>query len=198
MLERLVGELTIEHRNERISSHRLALFTLGHSPDAFLLLKLTEAAGGTKFVPLMWAGLHVIKASVSILFGGWSDRAGRRTVISMGWLIYALVYAGFAISDSSQALLTWFLVYGFYFGFAEGAEKAFVADLAPISRRGVAFGWYTAVQGLGALAASLMFGAIWSAFGDTAAFATGAVLALGATVLLRLVIPARRAVVRSA
>ena len=48
----------------------LALFTLGNSTDAFLLLKLTEAAGGAQFVPLMWAGLHVVKASVSMLFGG--------------------------------------------------------------------------------------------------------------------------------
>jgi MFS family permease len=176
----------------------LALFTLGNSTDAFLLLKLTEAAGSAQFVPLMWAGLHVVKASVSILFGGWSDRAGRRTVISMGWLIYAIVYAGFAASDTLPVLLTWFLVYGFYFGFAESAEKALVADLAPASQRGVAFGWYTAVQGLGALAASLMFGAIWSAFGDAAAFATGAVLALVATALLHFVVPGRRGAVPSA
>jgi MFS family permease len=185
----------IEHERLPRSFRRfmmvLALFTLGNSTDAFLLLKLTEASGSAQLVPMMWAGLHVIKASVSILFGGWSDRAGRLTVISTGWLIYALVYAGFAASDSWPALLTWFLVYGFYFGFAESAEKALVADLAPVSRRGVAFGWYTAVQGLGALAASLMFGAIWSAFGDTAAFATGAVLALVATALLRFAVPAR-------
>ena len=56
----------------------------------------------------------------------------------------------------------------------KAAEKALVADLAPESRRGVAFGWYTAVQGLGALAASLMFGVIWSTAGAAAAFAVGA------------------------
>jgi MFS family permease len=63
----------------------LMLFMLGSSTDAFLLLKLTDATGGTRWVPLMWAGLHVVKASVSILFGSWSDRAGRRTVIAAGW-----------------------------------------------------------------------------------------------------------------
>ena len=148
----------------------LALFTLGNSTDAFLLLKLTDAAGSVRFVPLMWAALHVVKASVSIAAGSWSDRVGRRKVIATGWLVYAVVYAGFAVSTTILPLLGWFLVYGFYFGFAEGAEKALVADLAPAERRGTAFGIYTAVTGVGALAASVIFGFVWNAYGTTAAF----------------------------
>jgi len=105
-------------------------------------------------------------------------------VIAIGWLVYALVYAGFAVSESLPALLAWFLIYGFYFGFTEGTEKALIADLAPASRRGYAFGVYTAVQGLGALAASIVFGLIWTAYGSAAAFGVGAVLALLATALL--------------
>jgi len=168
----------------------LALFTLGNSSDVFLLLRLTDVAGSVKFIPLMWSGLHVVKASVSVLGGDWSDRVGRRAVIAIGWLVYAAVYGGFAVSASLPVLLGWFLVYGFYFGFAEGTEKALVADLAPASRRGFAFGLYTAVQGLGALAASVLFGVIWKAFGAAAAFGMGAALALAATGLLFVVIPA--------
>jgi MFS family permease len=162
----------------------LALFTLGNSTDAFLLLRLTDAAGSATYVPLMWAGIHVVKTSVSLVGGSWSDRIGRRIVIGTGWLVYAVVYAGFAMSSSLTALLGWFLVYGFYFGFAEGTEKALVADLAPAARRGTAFGIYNGVTGLGALAASLLFGALWSLFGASVAFATGSALALVATVLL--------------
>src|SRR5947209_10321509 len=75
----------------------LALFMLGNSSDAFLLLRLTDAAGSARFVPLMWSALHIVKATVSIASGGWSDRVGRRTVIATGWLVYALAYAGFAM-----------------------------------------------------------------------------------------------------
>ena len=162
----------------------LTLFTLGNSTDAFLLLKLTDAAGSAQFIPLMWSALHAVKAVVSVVGGSWSDRIGRRSVIATGWIVYAAVYAGFAWSETLPALLAWFLVYGFYFGFAEGTEKALVADLAPPSRRGFAFGVYTAVQGLGALAASLLFGLIWNAYGAAVAFGVGAALALAATVLL--------------
>jgi MFS family permease len=167
----------------------LTLFMLGNSTDAFLLLRLTGAAGGARFVPLMWAGIHVVKTTVSVVGGSWSDRIGRRTVMAIGWIVYAVVYAGFAISDALPALLTWFLIYGFYYGFAEGTEKALVADLAPASRRGTAFGIYNAVSGLGALTASIIFGAIWTAYGSPAAFATGAALACVATALLFVVVP---------
>ncbi len=162
----------------------LAVFALGNSTDAFLLLRLTDAAGSAKFVPLMWAGIHVVKTAVSFVSGGWSDRIGRRAVISTGWIVYAIVYAGFAFSSSLTALLAWFLVYGFYFGFAEGTEKAFVADLAPAARRGTAFGIYNAVTGFGALTASLVFGLLWTMFGAPIAFGVGALLAFIATVLL--------------
>jgi MFS family permease len=167
----------------------LTLFTLGNSTDAFLLLKLTEAAGSPKFIPLIWAALHVVKATVSMIGGSWSDRVGRRGVIALGWIIYAAVYAGFAVSASLDTLVAWFLVYGFYFGFAEGTEKALVADLAPAASRGLAFGIYNAVQGLGALAASLMFGMLWRAFGAATAFGVGATLALLATALLPVAVP---------
>jgi MFS family permease len=167
----------------------VAIFTLGNSTDAFLLLKLTEAAGGPAFIPMMWAALHVVKAGVSIVGGGWSDRIGRRAVIALGWIVYAAVYAGFAMSASLPALLLWFLVYGLYFGLTEGTEKALIADLAPASRRGFAFGLYHAVTGLGALAASLVFGIIWTVAGPAVAFSFGAVVALVSTMLLFVVLP---------
>jgi MFS family permease len=162
----------------------LAIFALGNSTDAFLLLRLTQAAGSATYVPLMWAGIHVVKSAVSFVSGDWSDRIGRRSVITIGWIVYAIVYAGFAFSERLTPLVAWFIVYGFYFGFAEGTEKALVADLAPASRRGAAFGIYNAVTGLGALAASLVFAAVWNWFGAPIAFGVGAALALVATVLL--------------
>ena len=162
----------------------LAIFTLGNSSDAFLLLKLTDAAGSAKLVPLMWAALHIIKATVSVAGGSWSDRIGRRAVIALGWGVYTLVYVGFAASTTLAALFSWFLFYGFYFGLTEGTERALVADIAPAPRRGFAFGIYNAVQGLGALAASVLFGIVWTAYGTAAAFGLGAALAILATTLL--------------
>ena len=170
----------------------LMLFMLGNSTDAFLLLKLTEAAGGVQYVPLMWSALHVVKAAVSVYGGAWSDRIGRRAVIATGWIIYAVVYAGFAASSSLTTLLPLFLVYGFFFGLTEGTEKALIADLAPPSRRGLAFGIYNAVLGLGTLAASVLVGLLWTVVSPAAAFSVGAALALVSTALLFVVVSSRR------
>ena len=141
-------------------------------------------AGSALYIPLLWAVLHVVKASVSIGAGSWSDRIGRRTVIGMGWLVYAAVYAGFATADTLVPLVAWFIIYGVYFGFAEGTEKALVADLAPAERRGYAYGIYNAVIGIGALLASVLFGVLWTTSGAHVAFGAGASLSLVATVLL--------------
>ena len=79
-----------------------------------------------------------------------------------------------------------FLAYGLYFGFTEGVEKAWVADMAPKTVRGLAFGIYNGALGFGGLAASLIFGLIWTRISPQAAFMTGAALALAASALLYL------------
>jgi MFS family permease len=167
----------------------LSVFTLGNSTDAFLLLRLTEAAGGPQLIPLFWSLLHVVKTGASIVGGSASDRIGRRPLIAAGWVIYAVVYAGFATSTALPALLSWFFIYGIYFGCVEGTERALVADFARRTERGTAFGIYSAVSGIGALVSSVVFGLIWNAFGAPAAFASGAALALAAAVLLFVLVP---------
>ncbi len=160
------------------------LFSLGNSTDAFLLLRLGDIGVGAAWIPIAWAALHVVKAGVSPIGGHLSDRLSRRGVIVTGWLVYAAVYAGFAVATSKPALLTLFLAYGIYYGLTEGVEKAVVADLAPSEARGTAFGAYHAVIGIGALAASLLFGLIWKVAGAPAAFGVGAALALLSAALL--------------
>jgi MFS family permease len=162
----------------------VTIFTLGDSTDAFLLLRLTEAAGGPALIPLIWALLHVVKSALSTPWGALSDRVGRKPVLVASWVVYGIVYAGFAMSDSFMALTFWLLLYGVYFALAEGTEKAMVADLAPPSLRGTAFGVFHGITGFGSLAASVVFGLVWKTWGAPAAFALGASLALGASVLL--------------
>ena len=82
------------------------------------------------------------------------------------------------------------MIYGVFFALTEGTEKALVADLTPPSVRGTAFGLFHAVNGIGALASSVVFGFVWTIYGAPAAFAMGGGLALAAAVLLVAVVPA--------
>lgn len=162
----------------------LIVFSLGNSADAFLLLRASEALGGGTYVPVLWAGIHVVKASLSTWGGILSDRLGRKPVVVAGWILYAVVYVGFAVSESALAIVGWFLAYGAYFALTEGAEKALIADLAPASAHGRAFGYYNAALGIGTLAASVGFGFLYERFGPATAFGTGAALAAAAAALL--------------
>ena len=165
------------------------LFALGNASDAFLLLRLSETGIGDFWIPLLWSALHVVKVGSSLLGGEVSDRFGRRNTIAFGWLFYAAVYAAFACVQGGAWLITIFLAYGIYFGFTEGVEKAWIADLAPIALRGTAFGYYNAVIGVGALLSSVIFGLIWTRLSPEAAFLAGAALATAATLLLYFLFP---------
>ncbi len=166
---------------------------MGNSTDAFLLLRAGQLGVATALIPILWALLNLVKAASNTPGGILSDRIGRRPLIVVGWLVYAAVY--FLFGRAGQAWHAWalFAVYGLYFGLTEGVEKALVADLVPADRRGAAFGWYNLAIGVGALPASLLFGALWDRWGSTAAFDFGALLALAAAIGVGFVVPRRAA-----
>lgn len=162
----------------------VALFTLSNSSDAFLLLRAREAGVSVATIPLLWAALHASKVLSSLIGGDLSDRVGRKTLIASGWMLYAAVYLGFAFVSSVGAAWTLFLIYGIYFGLAEGAEKALVADLVRPEQRGTAYGLYNLAFGITVFPASLLMGALWSWRGAMTAFIVSAGIGAIAALLL--------------
>ena len=158
------------------------VFTLGNSTDAFLLLRANQLGVPVALAPILWAALHVVKSASSTPGGALSDRIGRRPTLIMGWVLYAAVYLGFALAHVSWQAWALFAVYGVFFGLTEGSERALIADLVALERRGTAFGWYNLAIGLGALPASLLFGYVWDHAGPATAFTMGASLALAAAI----------------
>ena len=162
----------------------VALFTLSNSTDAFLLLRAQEAGVAVAVLPILWMLLHFSKVVSSLIFGELSDKVGRKTLIFSGWIVYALVYAGFAFANQAWQAWVLFLIYGAYFGLTEGVEKALVADLVPKGKRGTAYGFYNLAFSITVFPASLVFGALWSNFGASTAFLISAVISVCAAVSL--------------
>jgi MFS family permease len=160
----------------------MALFTLGNSSDFFVVLRAQNMGFSVFHIVLMLILFNTTYAAVALPAGRLSDRLGRRRVISIGWVVYALIYLGFALVAEARLVWLLFAGYGIYYGIAEGVARAFVADLVPAEKRGTAYGLYHGVVGLTLLPASLIAGWLWQAFSPEAPFFFGAGMAAIAAV----------------
>jgi len=173
----------------------VGLFDLGNSSDAFLVLRAQERGLSVTGVLAMLVTFNLVYTLLSAPAGSFSDRAGRRTVIIGGWLVYAAIYLGMALAQAGWQIWLLYALYGVYYGLAFGATKAMVADIVPDHLRGTAYGVYNAVLGLLDLPASLIAGVLWGGvgawhgFGPSAPFYFGAAMALLAAVLLAATTP---------
>ena len=139
--------------------------------------------------------LNLVYALVSTPAGVLSDRIGRRRVIVGGWLIYGVIYLGFALAGAGWQVWLLYGLYGIYYGMTEGVARALVADIVRPEQHGTAFGMYNAIVGVTAFPASLIAGLLWQGvgpwkgFGPTAPFLFGAGLALLAALLMTVWLP---------
>jgi MFS family permease len=158
----------------------VAIFDLGNSSDAFLVLRAQERGLNILGILGMLITFNLIYTLISTPAGALSDKIGRRRIIVAGWLIYALIYLGFALASTGVHIWLLYAVYGLYYGLAYGTSKAMVADLVPEALRGTAYGTYNGIIGILDLPASLIAGILWQGFGSWQGFGAAAPFYFGA------------------
>lgn len=154
------------------------IFCLGNSSNTFLLLKAQERGFSASSVMLLYLVFTASTALLSIPSGRLSDRFGRSSVLVPGYLVYGLVYLGFAFIQSKTLIPVLFLAYGAYTAFLSGAERALIAEAAPAGYRGTVLGIYGMLQGIGLLFSSMIAGAMWDRISSDAPFWFGGILGL--------------------
>jgi MFS family permease len=163
----------------------VGLFDLGNSSDAFLVLRVREAGTSVLGILGMVFVFNLVYTAVSAPAGALSDRIGRRALLISGWMVYALIYLGFALMQAPWQGWLLYAVYGAYYGLAYGTAKALVADVVPAQLRGTAYGTYSAVLGILDLPASVIAGVLWDGIGGFGGFGPAAPFLFGsATALL--------------
>lgn len=168
----------------------LFVFTLSTSSDSFILLRGRGLGIDETVVLATWIVFAGIRTLLSAPGSRLADRIGRRASLLLGWGLYAAVYLAFSYVIDWATWAVTLMVYSGFYALTEGAERALIADLAPVTRRGAAFGWFHGVVGLAAFPASWAFGALSDAFDMGFAFRVDAALALVAAVALGLVLRA--------
>jgi Na+/melibiose symporter-like transporter len=168
-----------------------ALFGLGNSSNAFLILRTQEIGASLETTILIYAAFNLVAALISYPAGSLSDAWGRRNILLTSFVIFLIAYLGFALTQSTFLVAALFVFYGLYQGIFRAVGKAFASDLVPERLRASGVGWYSTTVGLMQLVASVVAGLLWDRIGHAVVFYYGAVFAVVGSIGLLLLIPVK-------
>jgi len=164
------------------------VLTLARFSEAFLVLKAQNIGIPIAFVPVVMVVMNLIYALTAFPAGAMSDRIGRSGVLIAGTATLIAADLVLAFSGSIVAALLGVALWGLHMGLTQGLLSAMVADTAPVSLRGTAFGIFNLAGGIAVLLASVGAGALWDSYGPAATFTAGAIVtAIGLAGLLAVV-----------
>jgi MFS family permease len=168
------------------------IFSLGNSSDVFLILRATDIGISVTTVPLLYLFFNLLYSLTSMPAGIVSDIAGRRRVIITGFLLFAFIYSGFALSSEVWHIWILFLLYGVFMGLTEGIQRAYLGSIIPEGLIATGYGIHSTLTGIALLPASIIGGYLWDRFGPQATFYYGSFTAFTSTVLLLIMMMVER------
>jgi len=165
-----------------------ALFGIGNSSNAFLILRTQDTGTSLEITILIYAAFNLVAAVISYPAGVLSDRWGGRTMLLVSYAIFFVAYLGFAVTKNVYLIGILFIVYGLYQGIFRTVGKAMASDLVPEQVRASGIGWYSSTVGILQLISSVVAGLLWDQIGHVAVFYFGAVFAVFGTIGLLLLV----------
>jgi MFS family permease len=160
------------------------LLSLARFSLAFLVLKAHDIGIDAAFVPIMLVLMHLVYAIAAYPFGVLADHIDRRMQLGIGAAI--LICADIVLAGADAVWMTAFgaALWGLQLAVTQGLLSAMVADAAPDTLRGTAFGIFELAIGLTTFIASAAAGALWMVGGPRLTFGVGAAIAAAAVLLL--------------
>ena len=174
----------------------VGLFGAGDFAPTLLILfatqKLTPQLGAAKAASFA-VGLYVVRNIFYAAFApvaGWlADHFKKPFVLGAGYAFGAVMALLLILAPANVSV--WmlgiiFLLSGIYVAVEETLEDSLCAELVGEEHHGMGFGVLATVNGAGDFLSSTVVGALWSAFGTSAAFGYSFILfALGSLLVLR-------------
>jgi MFS family permease len=163
------------------------IFAIGNFSYMFFILRAQQFFTGLSSVGdplLLYAFFNVVYAALSLPIGIWSDRIGRKNVLTIGYALFAATALGFVAVSSVEGLVLLFALYGSVFALVDASQRAFVSDLSQAALRSTSLGLYYGAVGVGAILSGVIAGELWARFGPEATFLFGAAASALAALLL--------------
>lgn len=154
------------------------VFTLARFSEAFLILRAQNIGLNAMWVPAVLVLMNIVYALSAYPAGVLSDRINRTGLLALGLVFLAGADLALALLPSLAGLALGVVLWGLHMGLTQGLFSALVADTAPPNLRGTAFGYFNLLTGIALLAASVIAGALWDAFGPVGTFLAGLGFAL--------------------
>jgi len=168
-----------------------ALFGLGNSSNAFLILRTQDIGASLETTIIIYAAFNLVAALISYPAGSLSDTWGRKNILLACFVIFLIAYLGFALTQNILVAAALFVCYRLYQGISRAVGKTFASDFVPEHLRASAVGWYSTTVGLLQLLASVVAGLLWDRIGHAAVFYYGAIFAVLGSIGLLLLIPVK-------
>lgn len=151
-----------------------AIFTLARFSEAFLLLRAQSVGLEAGMIPMILVVMNLTYALTAYPVGKQSDRVGRSGLLAWGLAILILSDIVLAQAGQIWQVVLGAALWGLHMGLTQGLLSAMVADSAEAELRGTAFGIFGLAGGMAILAANVIAGALWQAFGPQMTFLAGA------------------------
>lgn len=155
-----------------------AFFALGNSSNAFLILKAQEVDIAIFLIPILWVVYNIVCTISSPILGSLSDTVGRKPIIVISFIYYAIIYVLFGFANQAWMVWVLFAAYGIFYGLSDGILRAYVADIVEEENRATAYGVLNTIIGIFLLPASVLMGLVWTQFNSQIAFITAAGLGM--------------------
>lgn len=168
----------------------LFIFTLMNSSDVFLLLAVKKLGFSDIQMIEVYIFYNLCYALLSFPIGSLADRIGKHKVLMVGLLLFCVTYSGMyyllaqSVAPQFSILLILFFVYSLYAACTEGVVKAIITSTIADKERGTALGFFTGMNSLFALLASVWTGIVWTHYNSASAFLISALGAVTAGMIL--------------
>jgi MFS family permease len=170
-----------------------AVFTLARFSEAFLILRAQDVGLAIAYVPSIMIVMNIVYSTFAYPAGAAADRISARTLLVYGLGVLIAADVVLALAPTPLVAFLGAALWGLHMALTQALLSKLVADTAPDRVRGTAFGIFNLVSGAALLLASLVAGALWSAFGAPATFIAGATFATVAALGLLIYRPGPRA-----
>jgi len=167
--------------------------TLARFSEAFLILRAQDLGLAVALAPLVLVGMNVVYSVTAYPVGKLADRMPPATLLYAGIAMLIASDVALALASNMAWLAIGVALWGLHMGFTQGLLSAMVAQAAPASLRGTAFGMFNLASGIAMLAASAIAGALWQYAGPDKTFWAGAVFAGISAILAWSTLKPRRA-----